>query len=98
MTTTDPYHMTRPDLAEAEAAIGRLYGHEAGAVWQKLLASAGLTGRETDPAAVERLAETMLAADPVLSLSGRGLMIRIKSYEYLLAAAEMIADAPAPAS
>lgn len=92
--SADPYHMSRPDLPEAEAAIRQLYGHEADAVWQKLLTSAGLTGRETDPAAVERLAATMLAADPVLALSGRGLTIRIKSYEYLLAAAQMIAEAP----
>jgi len=91
--TTDPYHMRRPDLAEARAAIEKLYGPGADERWQKLLVKAGLSGRETDPDAVRRIAEAMQATDPVTALSGRSLLIRVNTYEYLLAASEIIADA-----
>ncbi|MFI5933964.1 hypothetical protein [Actinoplanes sp. NPDC051494] len=91
--TADPYHMRRPDLAEARQALDQLYGHGTGELWQKLLTQAGLTGHETDPSAVQRLADVMLAGDPVLALSGRALVIRIKSYDYLAAAAAVVADA-----
>ncbi|GAA2532089.1 hypothetical protein [Winogradskya humida] len=93
MTSDDPYHMRRPDLAEAKAALEKLYGHTAAEIWQRLLTQSGLTGKETDPDAVRRLADTMVASDPVLALSGRALMIRVKSYEYLQAAASAVADA-----
>ena len=89
----DPYHMQRPDLAEAEAAVYRLYGHESAGRWQSLLAAARLTGHETEPDAVERVVEVMLAADPVTALCGRGLAIRIRTYEYLLSAASIIQEA-----
>jgi hypothetical protein len=89
----DPYHMSRPDLAEAKDAVRRLYGYRADDMWQTLLGKAGLSGHESDPAAVERMAETMIAADPVLALCGRSLVIRYKTYEYLLAAAAVIEEA-----
>lgn len=91
--TADPYHMTRPDLAEAKAAVHRLYGYRADDMWQTLLGQAGLTGAESGPAAVERLAETMIATDPVLALCGRSLVIRYRTYEYLRAAAATIDEA-----
>ncbi|WP_067501081.1 hypothetical protein [Actinoplanes sp. TFC3] len=91
--TNDAYHMSRPDLAEAKAAVEKLYGHRARDVWPGLLNRAGLSGHETDPAAIERLTEAMLGADPVLALCGRSLVIRLKSYEYLRAAATVIAEA-----
>jgi hypothetical protein len=90
---TDPYQMRRPDMAEAKAAVGRLYGHTSDDVWRSLLTRTGLTGRETDPAAIQRLAQAMLADDSVLSLCGRSLLIRINGYEFLLAAAAVIAEA-----
>lgn len=91
--TADPYHMPRPDLAEAKAAMHRLYGYRADDMWQTLLGKAGLSGHESDPAAVERMAETMMATDPVMALCGRSLVIRYKTYEYLLAAAAVIEEA-----
>lgn len=91
--TDDPYHMRRPDLPEARAAIEQLYGYAAADRWQKVLAQAGLTGQETDPGAVRRVAEAMMAADPVMALSGRSLMIRINTYEYLLTASEIVSEA-----
>ena len=91
--TAKPYHMPRPGLTEAKAAVHRLYGHRSDDMWRALLAKAGLTGQESDPAAVERMAETMMATDPVLELCGRSLIIRYRTYEYLLAAAAAIEEA-----
>ena len=91
--SADPYHMTRPNLAEAKAAIEQLYGSRAAERWSKLLAEAGLRGNETDPSAVRRMAETMMASDGAMALSGRSLMIHVNTYEYLLTASEIIADA-----
>lgn len=91
--TTDPYHMRRPDLAEARAALVQLYGPGAEDRWQRLLTRAGLSGRETDPDAIRRVAEAMQATDPVMALSGRSLLIRVNTYEYLLAASEIISEA-----
>ena len=53
--------------------------------------SLGTSGRL--PLVVRRVAEAMMAADPVMALSGRSLMIRVNTYEYLLAASEIIAEA-----
>ncbi|MBN2448159.1 MAG: hypothetical protein JXO22_15630 [Phycisphaerae bacterium] len=91
--TNDPYHMRRPDLPEAKAAVERLYGQTSRTVWQGLLAKAVLTGHETAPEAVERLARTMMADDSALALCGRSLLIRLKTHEYLLAAAAAVTKA-----
>ena len=92
--TDDPYHMRCPDLTEARSAIAQLYGEVTAARrWSKLLADADLSGKEQDPASVRRLAETMMAADPVMALSGRSLMIRVNAYEYLRTASEIVAEA-----
>jgi hypothetical protein len=90
---TGPYRLTRPDLAEAHAALQRLYRSETAAVWERLLRSARLTGRETDEQAFERLLAAMLAADPVTSLCGRGLAIRLDTYQHLAAAHTLIRSA-----
>lgn len=88
-----PYHMKRPSLADAQGVLEQIYGATAGDRWNRLLGQAGLTGHETDPAAVRRLAEAMMASDEVMALSGRSLMIQVNTYEYLLTASEIIAGA-----
>jgi hypothetical protein len=90
----DPYHLRQPDLASARAAVFEVYGPGASARWDELLGAAGLSGRETSIDAVRRLAEVMMASDPVTALSGRSLLIRVNTYEYLLAASDIIAGNP----
>ncbi|GGJ79949.1 hypothetical protein GCM10010123_07260 [Pilimelia anulata] len=86
----DPYGFPRPDLAEAHAALTRLYGGAAAGLWADLLRDAGLTGHETDPASFDRLVATMLAADPVTGLCGRALAIRAATYAHLAAASGIL--------
>ncbi|MER7282760.1 hypothetical protein ABT369_50875 [Dactylosporangium sp. NPDC000244] len=90
--TTGPYEMSRPDLAEARESLHRLYGAGTEQLWSDLLRQAQLTGRETDPAALERLIAAMLAADPVTALCGRSLAIRAATFVRLSAVHDLIRE------
>jgi hypothetical protein len=92
-TSEEPYGVRRPDLAEAREALRRLYGADAGTIWADLMSRTGLTGNETDPAALTRLIEAMTAADPILSLCARSLHIRQATHTHLSAAHQLITDA-----
>ncbi|MGI5241935.1 hypothetical protein [Dactylosporangium sp. CA-139066] len=87
-----PYEMARPDLGEARAALHRLYGARTDQLWDDLLRAAQLTGRETEPAALERLVAAMLAADPVTALCGRSLAIRASTFVRLSAVHDLIRE------
>jgi hypothetical protein len=77
-TMTAPIHgLPRPTVADAAPRLRELYGAEFPALWQGLLSKAGLTGRETDQASVQKLTQAMDASaeDPVRLLS-RALHVR----------------------
>lgn len=82
-TDGDPYHLNRPDIAEARDAVHRLYGSDAPQLWATLLSRAGLTGRETDPGSLDRLLTVMVDADPVTALCARSLKIRTDTHTHL---------------
>ena len=88
-----PYRLSMPTLVEAREALQRLYGAGSEDVWQPLLQRAGLTGRETDEASLQRLLAVMAAADPVIALCGRALTIRATTYTHLSAAHALINSA-----
>lgn len=92
-TNDTVYHLRRPDLAEARAALQRLYTHQTATIWQAMLTRAGLTGKETDDASFDRLLTAMTATDPVMGLCARSLRIRATTYTYLTAAHTLISDA-----
>jgi hypothetical protein len=85
VVNTGPYDLSRPDLSEARESLHRLYGAETGQLWNDLLRSAQLTGRETDPASLDKLVAAMLAADPVTALCGRSIAIRAATFTRLSA-------------
>ena len=89
----EAYHLRRPDLAEARAALQRLYTHQSDTIWQTLLTRAGLTGSETDEASFSRLLTAMTDTDPVMALCARSLSIRANAYTHLAAAHTLIHDA-----
>ena len=83
---TGPYELEQPTLAEARAALQRLYGPHTGDIWQNLLARTGLLGTETDPVSFDRLVTAMNSADPITRLCGRSLGIRAAAHRRLAAA------------
>ena len=87
------YGLPRPDLTEAAEAVRRVCGHDTDGVWQQLLQSAGLTGRENDPASMNRLLTAMRAGNPVLAMCAQALTIRLETYDRLSAAHDMIRSA-----
>ncbi|GGM25829.1 hypothetical protein ACFFX1_16960 [Dactylosporangium sucinum] len=92
VVNSGPYEMSRPDLAEARESLRRLYGAGTDRLWADLLRAAQLTGRETDPAALERLITAMLGADPVTALCGRSLAIRATTFVRLSSVHDLIRE------
>jgi hypothetical protein len=97
---TDAYDLQPPDLNEAHEAINRLYGANATQMWNTLLSNAGLTGAETDSAALDRLLAAMFATDPVTALCARSIQLRAETHgrlstvHALIRAAEQSHTAP----
>jgi hypothetical protein len=83
---TGPYGLEQPTLADARAALGRLYGPHTGDVWHSLLARTGLSGTETDLVSFDRLVNSMNTAEPITRLCGRSLGIRAAAHRRLAAA------------
>jgi hypothetical protein len=77
--------LERPTLAEAHAALQRLYGPHVEDVWTSLLARAGLTGHEDDTTSFDRLVNGMCTAEPITRLCGRSLQMRATVYDRLSA-------------
>jgi len=80
---TGPYRLARPTLQDAYAALRGLYGPHTDDAWQTLLFSAGLTGQETAPSALDRIVVAMQGAHPLIQLCGRSLRVRVAAYESL---------------
>ncbi|GAA3293337.1 hypothetical protein Dvina_20210 [Dactylosporangium vinaceum] len=92
---TGAYGLAEPTLADARAALAAVFGSEDGnAKWQHLLHGAGLTGAETDSAALSRLIAAMRGADPVTALCGQSLAIRLDSYTRLSATHDLLRSTP----
>ena len=83
---TGPYGLEQPTLAEALAALQRLYGPHTPNIWQSLLARTGLDGTESDPVSFDRLVNCMNTAEPITRLCGRSLGIRAAAHRRLAAA------------
>ena len=80
------YGLTRPVMADAEAALRRVHGENGPSVWAQLLRTAGLTGTESGEPALQQILEAMSQADPVSHLCAHALRIRLGSHTYLAAA------------
>jgi hypothetical protein len=87
------YQIPRPTLADANEVLARVHGTDFPKIWSNLLAAAGLNGREADAAALDRLLAAMRTADPVTSLCGRSLAIRVATHRHLTAAHGIINSA-----
>jgi len=83
----------RPTLADAHGVLARLHGPDFPAIWSNLLATAALNGRETDDDALDRLLAATRTADPVTSLYGRSLAIRVAARRHLTDAHSIIRSA-----
>jgi hypothetical protein len=87
------YQIPRPTIADAHQVLTRLHGTDFPGIWANLLATAALNGRETDAAALDRLLTATRTADPVTSLYGRSLAIRVAAHRHLTAAHSIIRSA-----
>lgn len=90
---TGPYNLAPPTLGDAHAALQRLYGSRTDTIWQQLLATARISGHETDPDSFHRLVEAMRSSDPTTALCARSLAIRAATYTHLSAAHSLIHNA-----
>jgi hypothetical protein len=63
--------------------VYRVCGAKAQGVWNRLLAEAGLHGKETDPESLTRLRQAMTEADPTLAVCAFSLGIRERTFEAL---------------
>jgi hypothetical protein len=78
------YGLQRPDLAEARAAIERVYGAAAATVWADVVRRAGLDGTTRGDDDLERVIDAMRRSDdPVIHLCAQALSIRHASYRHL---------------
>ncbi|MEU4424931.1 hypothetical protein AB0F81_30290 [Actinoplanes sp. NPDC024001] len=85
--TTTPYGLSRPTMDDAQAAIMRVHAGDGRRIWDQLLQAAGLTGRETDGSALDRLLAMMCKSDATTRLCALALQIRVNSHTHLAAAA-----------
>jgi hypothetical protein len=69
--------------------LAEIYAEGADEVWTRMLRRAGLSGRETDPEALDRLIEVMKAADPITALCARSLAIRVASFDAIATEREL---------
>ena len=91
---TGPYRLARPTLHDAYSAVYGLYGPHTADIWRTLLHSAGLTGEETAPSALDRLVVVMQADQPLIRICGRSLQVRVTAYEQLARAHASSAGQP----
>ncbi|MDP9416914.1 MAG: hypothetical protein M3P48_03585 [Actinomycetota bacterium] len=92
MTTTEdppasPYGLQQPNLADAYAAVARMYDtHETERVWAGLLATAGVAPDNDTQAGFDRVIATMRTAEPAVQLAARALLVRQANFTHLSAA------------
>jgi len=77
------YGLLPPTLADARAVVADIHPDDVDILWPRLVASAGLTGDESDADAVPRIVAAMAATDPILELAALALTIRRRSHEEL---------------
>jgi HEAT repeat protein len=88
--SSGPYGLPRPDLDEAHQALAEVYAEITDRIWVQLLETADLTGRETDPEALDRVIEAMKDCDPITALCARSLAIRVASFDAITTDRELI--------
>ena len=87
------YGLCRPTVADVLVAVGRMHKKDAAAVWAQLLTTAGMSGDETDEAALDRLLDAMSERDPLSRVAARGVRVRMSSYDSLAAVHRQLAAA-----
>ncbi|MBG0562885.1 hypothetical protein [Actinoplanes aureus] len=90
MIASSPYGLSRPTMDDARAAVLRVHAGDGRRIWDQLLHAAGLTGRETDDSALDRLLTQMSTSDATTRLCALALRIRVTSHTHLAAAAQSI--------
>jgi hypothetical protein len=93
VTAAPVYGMSRPSVAATRAALSAVSSHSEAITWDRLLASAGLTGAETDVASLERLLVTMTAAGGVTAQCARAQSIRLVCHTRLTAVQDLVQPA-----
>ena len=92
MTATEsevlsPYGLQQPNLADAHAAVARLYSaHETERVWAGLLAAAGVAAHDESEAGFDRVVAVMGSGEPAVQLAARALLVRQSNFTHLSAA------------
>ncbi|WP_432570977.1 hypothetical protein [Kineococcus sp. SYSU DK005] len=85
------YGLQLPTVQDARSSVERVHGARAAEVWTRLLADAGLHGREHDRGSLERLLQAMTGSgEPVTALCARALRIRLTSYDRLSTASTIV--------
>ncbi|MGX6600858.1 hypothetical protein ACWKSP_01780 [Micromonosporaceae bacterium Da 78-11] len=84
--TSTPYGLQRPTMQDAYDTVHRVHGDTGPQTWAKLLFTTGLSGRETDDAAFERLLRALEESDPVSRMCAQAVRIRLNSHTFLAAA------------
>ena len=85
------YGLQLPTVQDAHSSVERVHGARTAQVWARLLADAGLHGREHDRGSLERLLQAMDGSgEPVTALCARALRIRLTSYDRLSAASTIV--------
>ncbi len=92
MTTTSegvisPYGLKQPNLADAHAAIRRLFdAAETERLWASLLAAAGVAADDDSETAFNRVVAAMRTGEPAVQLAARSLLVRQSNFTHLSAA------------
>ncbi|WP_035858756.1 hypothetical protein [Cryptosporangium arvum] len=88
--SSGPYGLPRPDLDEAHLALAEIYAEITDRIWTQILNETGLSGRETDPDALDRVIDAMKSSDPITALCGRSLEIRVAAFDAIATDRELI--------
>ncbi|GAA0237595.1 hypothetical protein [Cryptosporangium japonicum] len=88
--SSGPYGLPRPDLDEAHQALAEIYAEITDRIWTQILHQTGLSGRETDPDALDRVIDAMKSSDPITALCGRSLEIRVAAFDAIATDRELI--------
>lgn len=82
------FGLVRPTVVAARAAVERVYGAEAEAIWSELL---GETVSVGSAATIETVVELMITSrHDIVRLCGQALQIRLRTHEHLSAAQSIV--------
>lgn len=83
---TGAYGLPMPTWRDARESLERVYGPAGAAVWERLVRQAGTAAHDHGRESLERVLAVMAAdGDPVVTLCGSSMLIRLASYDHLSA-------------